>query len=320
MLTLLLLVLGLGILVIGADWLVDGAAALAKRLKVTDIAIGLTVVAFGTSAPELVVNLTASFTRNTDIAIGNILGSNIANLLLILGVAGLIYPLKVKKNTVWKEIPLSLLAALTVGLMANDMLIDRLGYSALTRIDGLVMLCFFIIFLYYTYSVARSSEDEGMENAKIRDLPGWKTVAFIVSGLVLLIVGGKLVVDSAVSLALAWGISQSVIGLTIVAVGTSLPELMTSVVAAYKHKADIAIGNVVGSNIFNIFWILGISAVIHPLPFAPAANFDIIAGIAASLLLFMSMFIGRRHLLERWQAGTMLAAYGVYIAFLVTRG
>lgn len=301
----------------GADWLVDGSSALAKRLKISDIVIGLTVVAFGTSAPEFVVNLVSSWQGHTQLAIGNILGSNIANMLLILGVAGIIYPLTVKRQTIWKEIPFSLLAALVVWILANDVLLDHAGLSALSRIDGLILLCFFVIFLYYVVNVALSSKFEKADDIKSISLG--KSFGLTLIGLVGLTLGGKLVVDQAVSMATALGISQSIIALTIVALGTSLPELLTSAIAAYKHKSDIAIGNVVGSNIFNIFWVLGVSAVIRPLPFDPASNIDVLVGVGASALLFAFMFIGKRHVLQRWQAGLFIALYVGYLAMVVGR-
>lgn len=312
-----LFLIGFLALIKGADILVDGAAAIAKRFRVSPIVIGLTIVAFGTSMPELIVNIFASAQGNTEIAIGNILGSNIANILLILGISALIYPLTCKKNTVLKEIPLSLLAAVLVGLAANDVFIDKAATSALTRIDGLMFIAFFIIFLYYTFGIARTGEPENPEELNIQPLSMLRSSAYIVAGLGLLIVGGKWIVDGAVTIATMLGISQSVIGLTVVAVGTSLPELATSAVAAYKKQADIAIGNVVGSNIFNIFWILGLSAVIRPLPMQATSNRDIIVTTLASLILFIALYIGKRHILERWQGGVMIAMYAAYVVTLI---
>lgn len=314
--SIILLVIGFVILIKGADVFVDGASSIAKKFKISDIVIGLTIVAFGTSAPELIINLFASFQGNTEIAIGNILGSNIANIFLILGVAGIIYPLTVKKDTTWKEIPLSLLAALTLGFMANDALLDGRDYSILSRIDGLILISFFPIFLYYTVGLAKR-EDANDETPKYSLA---KAVIFVFLGLVGMTAGGHLVVAQAVSIATWFGISEAVIGLTVVAVGTSLPEFTTSVMAALKKKSDIAIGNIVGSNIFNIFWILGISAVIRPLPFNPVANMDIVMAILASFLLFVWMFVGERHKLQRWQAGVFLGIYVGYTALLFVRG
>lgn len=315
MLTYLLFALGFVLLIKGADLLVDGASSIAHKLHISAIVIGLTIVAFGTSMPELIVNIFASISGNTDIAIGNILGSNIANILLILGASAIIYPLATQKNTVWKEIPLSLLAAILLGLMANDTMIDGGTYSGLTRIDGLVLIAFFIIFLYYTFGIAKVSGEAS--ETDIKEFGYLKSTLYILGGLVGLTVGGKWIVDGAVKIAEYFQISQSLIGLTIVAIGTSLPELATSTIAAYKKQTDIAIGNVVGSNIFNIFWILGVSALIRPLPFNPDANADILMTILASAILFGVLFIGKRHQVQRWQGALMIALYVGYILYSV---
>ena len=315
MITYILFIIGFFLLIKGADLLVDGSASIAKKLKISSIVIGLTIVAFGTSAPEFIVNIFASGKGKTEIAIGNILGSNIANILLILGISAIIYPITAKKNTVLKEIPLSLLAAVVLGLMANDMIIDGSGFSGITRIDGFILLSFFIIFLYYTFGITKSDKDIVEEEIKVFSYP--KAIIFIILGLVGLTIGGKWIVDGAVKIAEFFNISQSLIGLTIVAIGTSLPELATSAIAAYKKQSDIAIGNVVGSNIFNIFWILGASAIIRPLPFNTSSNGDIAMTIFASILLFIVMFIGKKRVIERWQGVFMVTTYVGYIVFLV---
>lgn len=315
MITYLLFAVGFVLLIKGADLLVVGASSIAHKLRISAIVIGLTIVAFGTSMPELIVNIFASMGGNTDIAIGNVLGSNIVNILLILGLSAIIYPLATKRNTVWKEIPLSLLAAILLGLMANDALIDGGTYSGLTRIDGLVLIAFFIIFLYYTFGIAKvSGEASGSE---IRELSHMRASLYILGGLIGLTVGGKWIVDGAVKIAGLFQISESLIGLTIVAVGTSLPELATSAVAALRKETDIAVGNVVGSNIFNIFWILGVSALIRPLPFDPQANVDIGMTVLASAILFVVLFIGKRHKVERWQGALMIAMYLGYIVYSI---
>jgi len=315
--TYLFLALGFVLLIKGADFLVDGASLIAKKLGISALVIGLTIVAFGTSAPELIVNLFASLQGNPDIAIGNILGSNIANILLILGISAVIFPLAVKRGTVWKEIPLCLLAIVVTAFMANDALIDGGKFSGLTRIDGLVLISFFIIFLYYTFGISKSGEGDTGVVIKERSL--FKAGAMVAVGLVALTIGGKWIVDSAVNIATSLGVSQAILGLTVVAVGTSLPELATSAVAAYKKNADIAIGNIVGSNIFNVFWILGISAVIRPLPFSAMLMRDIAVTIAATFLLFIFMFIGKKHILERWQGALFVVAYFAYIIFIVAQ-
>jgi len=319
MLTYFLFLLGFLLLIKGADLLVDGASAIARRFHVSDLVIGLTVVAFGTSTPELFVNIVASAKGNTEIAIGNVLGSNICNVFLILGISAIIYPLTVSKGTVWKEIPFSLLAAIVLGLMANDRVIDGGDSSLLTRIDGLVLLAFFTIFLYYSFSIAKAID--GMdEHVPVKSLGLAKSSLLVLVGLIGLTLGGKWIVDGAVAIAKNLGMSESLVGLTVVAVGTSLPELATSAVAAYKKNVDIAVGNVVGSNIFNIFFVLGISSIIKPLPFQTKSNWDVAVVIAASLLLFLAMFTGKKHSLDRWEGVVFLFLYGGYIVFLIING
>lgn len=315
MLTYFLFVIGFVFLIKGADFLVDGSASIAKRFKISAIVIGLTIVSFGTSTPEFVVNIFASINGNTDLAIGNILGSNIANILLILGISSIIYPLTTKRNTVWKEIPLSLLAVILLGIMANDARIDGGGFSGLTRSDGLILLSFFVIFIYYTFGIAKVTGES--DEIEIRLMSNSRAIILIVIGLFGLTVGGKWIVDGAVSLAQSFGVSQSLVGLTVVAIGTSLPELATSAVAAYKKHTDIAIGNVVGSNIFNIFWILGFSSIIRPLPFGSNSDSDIAMAIFSSALLFSFMFTGKRHTIERRDGILLVVMYIGYVSFLI---
>lgn len=319
MISYILLPVGFIVLIKSADFLVDGASSIARRLDISDLVIGLTVVAFGTSSPELFVNIIASIKGNTAIAIGNILGSNIANILLILGISSLIYPLTVTKGTVWKEIPFSLLAILVLGVLSNDRIIDGTPLSALTRADGLVLLSFFIIFIYYSFSIAQHIEGMG-DHVPTHIHSLGRSLLLVFVGLVGLSLGGKWIVDSAIHLAQRLGISESLIGLTIVAVGTSLPELATSAVAAYKKNVEIAVGNVVGSNIFNIFFVLGISSLVKPLPFRGGSNIDIGVVIFSSLLLFVFMFTGEKRSVDRWEGALFLVMYGVYIVYLISRG
>jgi cation:H+ antiporter len=319
MLTYILFIIGFIFLIKGADFLVDGASSIARRFNISDLVIGLTVVAFGTSTPELFVNIIASIKGNTDIAIGNVLGSNISNVFLILGISSIIYPLTVTKGTVWKEIPFSLLAAVVLGFLANDQLIDHSNSSTLTRIDGLIFLSFFIIFLYYSFSIAKSIE--GMEqHVPERERGVLKSCLLVMAGFIGLGLGGKWIVDGAMHMALKLGMSESLVGLTIIAVGTSLPELATSAVAAYKRNVEIAVGNVVGSNIFNIFFVLGISSTIKPLPFSVKNNIDIGMVILASMLLFFSMFTGKKRSLDRWEGVLFVVAYAAYTVFLIVQG
>lgn len=312
------LIVGFFILIAGANYLVNGASALAKRLHVSDLVIGLSVVAFGTSTPELFVNIFASMQGNAEIAIGNVLGSNIFNILLILGVSSLIFPLSVTKGTVWKEIPFSLLAAIILGAMANDVLFDHMPSSSLSRIDGLVLISFFIVFLYYLVSISKDTDTS--QQIDVKQMSLIKSVGMIIGGMIGLVLGGHLVQSSAVKIASSLGVSQTLIGLTIVAAGTSLPELATSAVAAFKKNSDIAVGNIVGSNIFNIFLILGISALIKPLPITAQINMDILVLLFSSIFLFLFMFTGKRRIIDRWEGAVFFMCYISYIIFLVKRG
>lgn len=313
----LLLIVGFALLIKGADYLVDGASSLAKRLGIADIVVGLTIVAFGTSTPELIVNIMASLKGNTDISIGNVVGSNIANILLILGISAFIYPLIVKRATAWKEIPLSILAAVAILIMANDVYVDGSSASVLSRIDGLVLFLFFLLFMSYIITLAKE-EHESAESHKVYSL--FKSIGMIFFGFSFLALGGHWVVNSAVAFARGLGVSEMLIGLTIVAVGTSLPELATSAMAAYKRNSDIAIGNIVGSNIFNIFWILGISAIVKPLPFSTLANFDLFFLLGISTLLFIFCFTQKRYQLDKMEGIVFILLYVGYVGYLIMRG
>jgi cation:H+ antiporter len=315
MINILMLLAGFVLLIYGADKLVEGASGLAVKLGIPNIVIGLTIVAFGTSAPELVVNVFAAVNNNTEIVLGNIIGSNIFNVLGILGICAVIYPLKVKNNTTWLEIPLSLLAAVAVYVVANDVFFDGADENLISRTDGLILLLFFAIFLVYNITLSINSPDEGEVEAK--RFTYWKGALFIVLGLAGLVIGGRLIVSSAVSIAQSFGLSERVIGLTIVSIGTSLPELATSVVAVRKRNLDIAIGNIVGSNIFNIFFILGLSTVITSVPVVSASFVDIIFNIIAGLLLFVFIFTGKGRSLERWEGAVFLVMYIGYLYYLI---
>ncbi|MCB9292281.1 MAG: calcium/sodium antiporter [Lewinellaceae bacterium] len=316
MLDLLILLAGFVLLVYGANMLVDSASALAHRLKVPNIVIGLTIVAFGTSSPELAVNLMAATSHNAGIVLGNVVGSNILNILLILGISALYAPLAVKSNTTWIEIPLAFLAALLVLTAAADVALDQAGGNVITRSEGIVMIFFFVIFLVYTFQLIRRAQADEPLEVKAYSTP--KSILFIVLGLALLVLGGRFIVQGATAIALLLGLSERIIGLTVVSVGTSLPELATSIIAARKKNTDMAIGNIVGSNIFNVFFILGASAIVYPVPVPGPAFFDLGMHILASALLFLFIFTGKGHRLERWEGGLFLALYAGYLAYLVT--
>ncbi|QQR83318.1 calcium/sodium antiporter [Candidatus Peregrinibacteria bacterium] len=317
MLTYLLFIFGFVLLIKGADWLVDGSGSIARRLGLSDLVIGLTIVSFGTSAPELLVNVIASIQGKADLGVGNILGSNISNILLILGISALIYPLKIQKTTTWKEVPLNFLSAIVLLVMANDIFLGQSPIDLIGRGDGIILIGFFAVFMYYTFGIAKS---ETNEKADYEVMPLGKALLYTAVGIVALAFGGQWVVDGAILIAESFGLSEALIGLTIVAVGTSLPELATSAVAAYKKQSDIAIGNVVGSNLFNIFWVLGLSAIIHPIPFNPVINTDLLIYIGVTLLLFLFSFVRKRYQLGRVEGGIFVAAYGAYVVFLVLRG
>jgi cation:H+ antiporter len=305
---------GLVLLVVGAELLIRGASSLAKRLAIAEIVIGLTVVAFGTSTPEMVVNVFASSEGRNEIVFGNIIGSNIFNILLILGVSGLIYPVAVQRNTVWKEIPFSLLATLVLFFLVNDRW-DATGTAdILSRADGVVLLLLFTIFVVYTFGLASV---EASDEFDVRVYSWGVSAALIVGGLLLLVAGGRLCVEGAVALARQLNLSEKFIGATVVAAGTSLPELATSALAAYRKHSDIAVGNIVGSNIFNILAILGVSAVVRPAPYPASFNADMYVLTAATLLLLLVMFTGKRHKLDRWEASLMLAGYAGYVGYLL---
>ena len=321
------LVFGFVILIKGADFLVDGASAVAKKFNISDIIIGLTIVSFGTSAPELVVNIAAAWQGKSDMIIGNVLGSNIFNTCLIIGVAGMIYPLAVQRATVRTELPFSIAIVVIMWLVANDELLwGRPGY--ISRFDGGIFLALFGAFLFYVYRNSKNASSID-ELDVIEAMPLSRSVILVIGGTVGLVFGGKLVLDNAVIFAKYFGMTERVIGLTVIAIGTSLPELATSVVAALKKNSDIAVGNVVGSNIFNILLVLGVSATITPNPisYSTTANFDIYFLMASTLLLTLFLFIGTRvrpavggsatYTIDRWQAALLFVAVVGYIIYLL---
>lgn len=319
----ILLIIGIAFLIKGADYLVKGSSSLAKKLGVPTLIIGLTIVAFGTSMPELIVNIISAINGTGEVAFGNIIGSNMANILLILGATALITNLKIQHSTTWKEIPFSFLAVIVLFIFSNIFFLDKLNINSLLRIEGIILLLFFAIFLYYVFELAKRNksqlEDKKIE-IEIEKHSGLVIFLMILGGLIGLYFGGKWTVEGAVSIAQAFGLSQFLISATIVAIGTSLPELITSITAALKKDVDLAVGNIVGSNIFNIFWILGVTSVIRPIPFPSFINMDITILLFVTFLLFLFMFIGKKHELERWQGIVFLLIYVSYIIFIIMRG
>ena len=328
LLPLVFIVGGFVLLIKGADWLVEGGTSIAQRMHISDLVIGLTIVSFGTSAPELIVNILASIQGSSDIAIGNIVGSNISNTLLILGSTAIVSHIVVQRNTVYKEIPFCILAAATLFVGANDVLLNNATTSELSRGDGLMLIGFFIIFMYYIFGISKDNH----EHHTTPTTTTWWASLLVLAGIVGLGTGGEFVVRGATQIATTLGVSQSLIGLTIVAIGTSLPELVTSVIAALKGKPDMAVGNIVGSNIFNIFWILGISAIIRPLPYNVNVNPDTLFMLTTAILLLLFIKTGRNenrfywrkphheHVLGRSEGIFMLCLYVTYIVYIVWRG
>lgn len=307
---------GMALILLGANGLTDGSSSVAKRFGISDLVIGLTIVAFGTSAPELMVSLVSSIKGSAQLAIGNVVGSNIFNILMIVGLTAVVMPIKVQKNTITNEIPLVLLSSLALVACASDVVLDGGVGNVIGRGDGILLLLFFAIFMRYTFSIAKSSGEESGEQIKL--MPIWKSLLFIVLGLAGLIVGGQLFVDGASGIARSLGVSESVIGLTLVAGGTSLPELATSVVAAVKKKPGIAIGNVIGSNLFNIFLVLGASATVSPLPLGNIGISDMLMLVVSSVLFWAAGWFFKDKTITRIEGAIMVALYVGYIWWLIS--
>ncbi len=321
-LQLLLFIVGFLFLIKGADFLVKGATSIGKRFGLSDMVIGLTIVSFGTSMPELLVNVVSSANGSSEIAIGNVMGSNIANILLILGISAAIFPLPITRNTYFIEIPFSLTAVLLVGFLANTTVASAgtsSGPLMISRLDGGILLFFFILFLFYVFVTAREKAIPSFDVAYDKE-PSAKSLLFILLGIAGLYFGGAWVVDGAVYYAKQYHVSESLIGLTIISVGTSLPELVTSAIASFRKNTDIAVGNVVGSNIFNMLWILGVSAIVKPLPFNSLSNVDIIMILVSSSFLLIAVVIGKRPKISRWEGIVFILMYVLYIYYLIQRG
>ena len=310
------IVLGFVALVKGADWLVDGASAIAKRFGISDLVIGLTVVAFGTSMPEFVVNMVSVAEGSTDLALTNILGSNIINTFVILGLTALVYPIASQKRSRDFDIPMSIIAGLFVLVFVAVQLPFGEDGKGVGRIGGVILLLLFCYFLYNTFRHAKDHpEDNELTNEGVKELTIGKALGLILVGFIGLIVGGELIVKSAVDIATRMGVSEAIIGLTIVALGTSLPELATSVIAAAKHNSDIAIGNVFGSNIFNVFFVLATSAVVHPLPAYEGIELDALMAAAGSIIVWMAVKTNKERKIKRWAGALLLIVYGGYLAY-----
>lgn len=310
------LILGLALILIGANALTDGSVAIARRIGISDLVTGLTVVAFGTSAPELAISIISAAGGNAGLALGNVVGSNIFNICMIIGVTALVRPIFVSRGVMANELPLTLLSALTLPAIYYG------STGVINRADGMLLLLFFCIFMRYTFATAKKStpdapDPSATEAATRKNMPVWRAAVWIVGGLAMLIYGGDCFVDGASGIAGALGVSDAIIGLTIVAAGTSLPELATSVVAALKGNPGIAIGNVIGSCLFNIFLVLGASAVIHPLPFGGVGAVDLWMLVGCTLAFWISGRAIGNSVITRAEGAVFVAAYVIYTAWLV---
>lgn len=317
--SILFLLIGFLLLVKGADYFVDGASSIAKRLRIPSLVIGLTIVAFGTSAPELAVSITAALKGSNDIAIGNVVGSNMFNLLVVIGMSALICPLTVKMSMIKKDYPLSIIAAVLLGILAMDQIFGKSNHMTLGRMDGIILLIAFAVFMYLTVQEGlkgRQASLDAQEEIEVKYTLGMSILVSII-GLAGIILGGDLTVDGAKAIARAFGLSEALIGLTIVALGTSLPELVTSVIAARKGESDISLGNVVGSNIFNIFLILGVSSSILPMTVAGTYLYDIGLLILVSIIIFIPIALTRK--VGRAMGSVMVLGYVAYAAYLIIR-
>lgn len=313
----ILLIVGLALILVGANYLTDGSAALARRFKLSEFIVGLTVVAIGTSTPELVVSVVSALHGSGEMAIGNVTGSNLFNGLLILGVSTLIRPVPLTSDNIKKDIPLGILASILLLVVCCDVLLGSDLYNNIGRDEGIILLLLFVVFISYTVFSAKAPEGEEVVEVQ-KQTPMWLIIIMIVGGLAALVFGGNLFQTSAVEVARALGVSESVIAITLLAGGTSLPELATSVVSALKGKAEMAMGNVLGSNISNIFLVLGASATITPLSLGGITMVDLLTVLGASILLWITAFSFKRNKIDRPEAAILIIAYFVYIGYMIS--
>lgn len=314
----LFMVLGLVLILVGANCLTDGASAIAKRWGLSDLVIGLTVVAFGTSAPELVISIVSALNGSSELAIGNVVGSNIFNVLVIIGVTSMVSPVKIERSVMTNDIPFVMLSALALLAIGNSPLLDGATAPTVTRVSGILLLLFFAIFMRYTFSQASYAAPSDPSAVVVKPMPLWKSIIWVVGGLAALVFGGDRFVAGASGIASGLGVSDAIIGLTIVAAGTSLPELATSVTAALKGRPGIALGNVIGSNIFNIFLVLGSAATIRPLAFGSINNVDLLTLTVACLLFWLFGWFFKERTITRVEGGVLTACYIAYVIIQIT--
>ncbi len=317
LLQIILLISGFALVIKGASLLIDGSALIAKKLKISEMAIGLTIVAFGTSLPELVVNVSASFKGSSDLAFGNVLGSNIANVLLVLGFTALLFKVPIRKNTVTTDLPYSIVAALLIFFFANSSFMDRGQEMLISLREGLVLLVFMLLYLLLVYRVSKQDAEEmdDFEPQKRR-----YSFFYVLVGIVGLYIGSEWIVNSSTYLSDILQLSESFIGLTVVALGTTVPELATAVVAGKKGSLDMAVGNIIGSNIFNLLWVLAVSAIIAPISYKTTYNIELSIIIVSGLVLFAAIFIGEKWHIGRVTGTMFLLTYFAYLFYIYQRG
>ena len=313
----ILLIVGFGLLIKGADLFVEGSSNIARLLRVSPIVIGLTIVAFGTSAPEATVSIIAGIKGSSDVSLGNVIGSNIFNFTLVVGVAAFLYPLKVESNTIKKEIPFTLLSSTVLFVLISDTYLQGISENTISRADGLILLLLLTIFLYYVFEVAMKSRQNTEQTDIPEDIKWGKSTLFVVLGLVGIILGGQMVVNNGTKIAISLGMSETLVGLTIIAIGTSLPELVTSITAALKKESEIALGNIVGSTIFNILFVLGSSSIIAPLPVNDKVFIDIIIMIVLTAVLFI--FSRTRYRIGKIEGLILVFVYILYLGYIILR-
>lgn len=311
------LLLGLTLILVGANALTDGASAIARRMGISDLIVGLTVVAFGTSAPELVISIVAALSGSAPLAIGNVVGSNIFNILVIIGVTAMVRPMIIERSVMSLEIPMVILSSVILLMLGNSGWIDGSEVNQVSRLSGLFLLILFLLFMRYTFASAKNPENTQAATESVKPMALWKAILYVIGGLAGLIWGGDLFVDGASAIAAALGVSEAVIGLTIVAAGTSLPELATSVVAATKGKPGLAIGNVIGSNIFNTLMVLGAAASITSLPFGSIGNLDLLTLLGASVAFYLFGWFFKTRTITRVEGAVLTLGYVAYILALL---
>lgn len=315
--TYVLLLVGFALLIKGADFFVEGSSKIARLLKVPPMLVGLTIVAFGTSSPEATVSIIAAMEGNSAVSLGNVIGSNIFNITLVVGITAILNPLKVESETIRKEIPFTLLASVALWVLISDIALQGDGANLITRSEGIILLLFFAIFLYYIFEVARNNRENGVDTGDTTGVTWGKNIVFTLGGLAGIIFGGDLVVDNATDIALSIGMSETLVGLTIVAVGTSLPELITSITAALKKESEIALGNIVGSNIFNILLVIGASATISPLAVDSKIFFDLIFMILFTIVLLI--FSRSKYKVSKKEGAILALVYVAYLTYIIIR-